>query len=49
MTDEREVLARDLFGAASRGLAEQVEADGYRPEIVLAIARGGRRRGGCRA
>ncbi|HZG92835.1 MAG TPA: phosphoribosyltransferase [Pseudonocardia sp.] len=41
MGPEREELGWDLFGAATRELAELVEADGYRPDIVLAIARGG--------
>ena len=31
----------DDLGTGSRALAEVVVADGYRPEIVLAIARGG--------
>jgi len=31
----------DDLGTGSRALAEVVAADGYRPEIVLAIARGG--------
>jgi hypothetical protein len=38
---ERETLTWDTFGAASRELAEMVAADGYRADIVLAIARGG--------
>ena len=38
---EREVLTWDAFGDASRDLARAVAADGYRPDIVLAIARGG--------
>jgi hypoxanthine phosphoribosyltransferase len=37
----REILTWELFGTASRELAAQVAADGYRPEVVLAIARGG--------
>ena len=37
----REVLTWEAFGTASRALAEQVAADGFEPEIVLAIARGG--------
>ncbi len=37
----REELSWDLFGIASRELAEQVAADDYRPDIMLAIARGG--------
>jgi hypoxanthine phosphoribosyltransferase len=41
VTEVREELTWELFGAASRELAEQVAADGYRPDIVLSIARGG--------
>lgn len=41
MSSEREVLDWDLYGRAVRELAEQVAADGYRPEMILAIARGG--------
>ena len=41
MTDERETLTYDLFGTASRELAEQVAADGYEPDLILSIARGG--------
>ena len=37
----REVLTWDLFGTASRELATRITADGYRPDLVLAIARGG--------
>ncbi len=40
-TDEREVLDWATYGRAARELAEQVAADGYEPDIVLAIARGG--------
>jgi hypoxanthine phosphoribosyltransferase len=29
------------LGAGARGLAEQVYADDYRPDIILAVARGG--------
>jgi uncharacterized protein len=39
--DEREVLPWDLFGEASRALAQQVVDSGYRPTIVLGVARGG--------
>ena len=35
------MLAWDLFGEASRVLAQQVADSGYRPTIVLGIARGG--------
>jgi hypoxanthine phosphoribosyltransferase len=38
---ERETLTYDLFGDAVRELAQQVVDDGYEPDIVLAIARGG--------
>ncbi|WP_375481131.1 phosphoribosyltransferase [uncultured Jatrophihabitans sp.] len=42
-TDEpsREVLTWELFGTASRELAELVHADGYEPDLILSIARGG--------
>ncbi|RDI63501.1 phosphoribosyltransferase [Nocardia pseudobrasiliensis] len=38
---EREELTWDLFGAASRELAEQVAADDFEPDLILSIARGG--------
>ena len=38
---EREVLSYELFGVAARELAAQVVDSGFRPDIVLAIARGG--------
>jgi len=38
---EREIMTWDELGTGSRALAEQVVADGYEPDIVLAIARGG--------
>jgi hypothetical protein len=38
---EREVLTWDLFGTAARELARIVTDDGYRPDVVIAIARGG--------
>lgn len=38
---DREELSWELFGTASRELAAQVVADGYRPDIILSIARGG--------
>src|SRR5919205_3307276 len=37
----REVMSWDDLGDGTRDLAEQVYRDGYRPDIVLAIARGG--------
>jgi len=41
MADEREILSWQSFGAASRELASVIAEDGYRPDIILAIARGG--------
>ena len=38
---EREIMTWDDLGAGSRELAEMVHADGYRPDMILAIARGG--------
>jgi hypoxanthine phosphoribosyltransferase len=40
-TGEREILTWDQFGEASRDLARAVLADGFVPEVVVAIARGG--------
>jgi len=40
MTD-REVLTWDGFGEGGRELAQQVADDGYRPDLILTIARGG--------
>jgi hypoxanthine phosphoribosyltransferase len=40
-TVEREVMAWDDLGAGARDLAQIVHDDGYRPDMVLAIARGG--------
>ena len=38
---EHEVMPWDVFGDASRALAQQVVDSGYRPTIVLGVARGG--------
>lgn len=38
---EREVLTWDLFGTASRELARAVADSGFRPDLILSIARGG--------
>ncbi|MEZ3159966.1 phosphoribosyltransferase [Microbacterium sp. BWT-B31] len=38
---ERERLTWDAFGEASRDLARDIVADGFVPEVVVAIARGG--------
>jgi len=40
-TGERERLSWDQFGEASRELARTILADGFEPEVVVAIARGG--------
>ena len=41
MSERREILSWDQFGIASRELAQAIAEDGYEPEIILAIARGG--------
>lgn len=44
MTDasnERETLTWDAFGSATRDLARRILDDGFEPEVVVAIARGG--------
>ncbi|QXJ20871.1 phosphoribosyltransferase [Actinomadura graeca] len=41
MPAEREVLTWESFGAASRALAQEVADSGYRPDLILSIARGG--------
>jgi hypoxanthine phosphoribosyltransferase len=41
VNDARELMSWDDLGTGSRELAEAVAADGYQPDIVLAIARGG--------
>ena len=41
MADAQERMAWDELGAGARSLAEQVAAGGYRPDIVMGIARGG--------
>jgi uncharacterized protein len=41
VTDDRETLTYELFGTASRELAEKVVVDGYEPDLILSIARGG--------
>src|SRR5438093_11219986 len=41
MTDEREVMLWEELGAGARELARSVADDGYRPDLILAIARGG--------
>ncbi|MGH3026585.1 MAG: phosphoribosyltransferase [Gaiellaceae bacterium] len=43
----REIMSWDNLGAGSRELAEAVVADGYVPDMVLGIARGGLLVGGA--
>ena len=41
MAEERENLTWELFGSASRELAWEVAEDGFVPDLILSIARGG--------
>ena len=41
MADEREILTYELFGRAARELATTIAQDGFRPDAIVAIARGG--------
>lgn len=41
MDQERETLTWSAFGEASQDLARRIADDGFRPDIILAIARGG--------
>ena len=41
MDDERENLSWQAFGDASRELAKIIAADGFEPDLILSIARGG--------
>ena len=38
---EREVLTWERFGEATQAIARDITASGFRPDVVLAIARGG--------
>ena len=38
---ERETLTWETFGDAAQDLAQVIAADGFRPDVILAIARGG--------
>ena len=40
-SDVREVLTWEMFGTASRQLAQQVFESGFQPDLTLSIARGG--------
>lgn len=41
MTNERETLTYELFGESVRDLAQTIVDDGYEPDLILSIARGG--------
>jgi uncharacterized protein len=41
MDQSRETLTWEAFGYAARDLARAIAEDGFRPDIILAIARGG--------
>ena len=41
MTTERETLTWQGFGDATRELSRTIVADGFMPDVVVAIARGG--------
>ena len=47
MSDEREIMSWDRFGQSARDVAQMVTDDGYEPDMVLAIARGGLLIGGA--
>ena len=47
MDGAREILTWELFGTASRELAQLIADDGYEPEMILSIARGGLLVGGA--
>ena len=40
-TEEREILTWEGYGAAARELAQMVASSDFRPDLILAIARGG--------
>ncbi len=41
MSDVRENLTYETFGTAIRELAQTIADDGYEPDVILSIARGG--------
>jgi uncharacterized protein len=41
MDDERENLTWEAFGQACRALAQGIATDGFEPDLILSIARGG--------
>jgi uncharacterized protein len=44
---EREVMRWDDLGVAAEDLAREIGSDGFRPDLILAIARGGLLPGGA--
>jgi uncharacterized protein len=47
VTEQRESLSYEDFGLAARELAQQIADSGFRPDIILSIARGGLFLGGA--
>lgn len=47
MSNQREIMTWEIFGEASRALAQMVAEDGYDPDMILSIARGGLLIGGA--
>ena len=47
MSSEREIMTWEIFGEASRALAQMVADDGYEPDMILSVARGGLLIGGA--
>jgi uncharacterized protein len=41
MTPDREFMTWEDLGQGTRALAERIHGDGFRPDVILAIARGG--------
>jgi uncharacterized protein len=41
VSDEREILTYEGFGSAARELAQRIADDGFAPDAIVAIARGG--------
>jgi hypoxanthine phosphoribosyltransferase len=41
MSEAREIMTWDMLGEATRSLSQMVADDGYEPDMILGIARGG--------
>jgi len=41
MSEQREIMTWDMLGEATRSLSQMVADDGYEPDMILGIARGG--------